>query len=215
MNGAKIRLSPEEMRLANDPSWILTKNSVMAKMVAFMAELNEAYQLRWNGARDAHREGHHNMLQGGKISKGENYQGLPYVMLDYPRLFGHHDILAIRTMFWWGHYFSLTLHLKGKYKDRFLVAIRKEKERLASAGFLVAVSDEEWRHELSEDHYRPLQEADFWEDTSERRDAAPGFLKLSAKVELGGDPGDRLLRLYELVISVLFDPHAGSRRDQP
>ena len=58
-----------------------------------------------------------------KISKGENYRGLPYVMLDYPRLFGREEVLAIRTFFWWGHGFSVTLHLKGGYRERISAGI--------------------------------------------------------------------------------------------
>ena len=36
------------------------------------------------------------LFHSPKISKGENYKGLPYVMLDYPRCFGKTDIFAIR-----------------------------------------------------------------------------------------------------------------------
>ena len=48
-----------------------------------------------------------------KIAKGENYLQLPYVLLDYPRCFDKENIFAIRTMFWWGNFFSITLHLSG------------------------------------------------------------------------------------------------------
>ena len=58
-----------------------------------------------------------------KISKGEKYKGLPWVMLDYPRIFGKEDIMAIGTRFWWGHYFSVTLHLKGGYLRTYLPVI--------------------------------------------------------------------------------------------
>ncbi len=35
-------------------------------------------------------------------------------MLDYPRAFGRDSIFACRTFFWWGRFFSLTLHLAGR-----------------------------------------------------------------------------------------------------
>ena len=41
-----------------------------------------------------------------KISRGEQYLGLPYVMLDYPRIFSKENVFAIRTFFWWGNYFQ-------------------------------------------------------------------------------------------------------------
>ena len=68
-----------------------------------------------------------------KISKGEN-MGLPWVMLDYPRLFGQEDVLAIRTMFWWGHCFSVTLHLKGRYYGAYLPLLR-ERGGIGGGGF--------------------------------------------------------------------------------
>src|SRR5258706_1001549 len=91
-----------------------------------------------------------------KISKGENYKGLPWMVLDYPRAFGREDVLAIRTLFWWGHYFSVTLHLKGRYKTLFLPVIQERITLLAAAGFHANVSEEEWRHELDPENDLPL-----------------------------------------------------------
>jgi hypothetical protein len=28
-------------------------------------------------------------------------------------------VFAIRTMFWWGNFFSVTLHMKGNYREHF------------------------------------------------------------------------------------------------
>ena len=61
-----------------------------------------------------------------KISKGENYNGLPYVMFDYPRFFTKENVFAVRTFFWWANYFSVTLHLKGEYKEMFAETIFKK-----------------------------------------------------------------------------------------
>lgn len=58
------------------------------------------------------------LTQGGKISKGENLLGLPYLILDYPRFKQGEELLLFRTMFWWGKYFSVTLHLQGNLASR-------------------------------------------------------------------------------------------------
>src|SRR6187402_1143085 len=161
VDAAKIQLSSAEMALASDPSWILTKNSIMGKAVALMAELSAVYRVEWGGwagrvfadaaAVATLRSSDAVPLGGGspfpeeifrtdpKISRGENYKGLPYVILDYPRLFGREDVFAVRTMFWWGHSFHVTLHLKGKYQAMFLPVIRQRLSMLAAAGFQVAV----------------------------------------------------------------------------
>src|SRR5882762_9510184 len=121
MDAAKVQLSKEERTLVMDPGWILTKNSIMGKVGALFAELSGRMQASYQLPTD----GLPLNWATPKISRGENYKGLPWVVLDYPRAFGREDVLAIRTLFWWGHYFSVTLHLKGKYKELFLPVIRQ------------------------------------------------------------------------------------------
>ena len=156
---AKLQLSAEEMRLVADPAWILTKNSVIRKAVEMLGELSGEWRvlLPWDS--------------DPKISRGEQYKGLPWVMLDYPRTFGREDVLAVRTMFWWGHGFSVTLHLKGKYLRTYLPVIRLRMAELEAAGFGPGMAEDEWEHE-----HTPGQ----WEDMG----TLP-FLKLSATVGFG------------------------------
>ncbi len=49
---------------------------------------------------------------GFKISSGENYKDLPYMVLDFPKIGGHNFPMLFRTMFWWGKYvcFQIFLH---------------------------------------------------------------------------------------------------------
>jgi hypothetical protein len=132
---AKLQLSAEEMRLVTDPAWILTKNSILRKVVEMFGELSG----EWRDIFGLETE--------PRISKGEQYKGLPWVMLDYPRVFGKEDVLAIRTMFWWGHCFSITLHLKGKYLRSCLPVIQANREELEVAGFRPGMAEDEWEHE--------------------------------------------------------------------
>src|SRR5271169_1886033 len=105
--GANLRLSAEEMRLVSDPAWILTKNSIIRKVVELFAELSGQWRgmLSGIGWTEVSRGGMAGSWGDPKISRGEQYKGMPWVMLDYPRVFGKEDVCAIRTMFWWGHYF--------------------------------------------------------------------------------------------------------------
>jgi len=162
------------MRLVSDPAWILTKNSVVRKVVELFGELSGEWpgMLSWDG--------------GPKISRGEQYKGLPWVMLDYPRVFGKEDILAIRTMFWWGHYFSVTLHLKGAYLRTYLPVILARRVELEAAGFWPGVSADEWEH----DHRPGAWEID---DRS--------FLKVSARCEL--DQSASLTEKFGILAGIL------------
>jgi len=170
---AKVLFSAEEMRLVSDPAWILTKNSAVRKVVEGFGELSG----EWRGILPV--EGAGRAWGDPRISKGEQYKGLPWVMLDYPRIFGKEDILAIRTMFWWGHYFSVTLHLKGKYLRTYLPVILARRAELGAAGFWPGVSEDEWEHD-----HRPgiwgdgERGAGIWEIGNRP------FLKLSARCEL-------------------------------
>lgn len=193
------------MALVSDPGWILTKNSIIVRTVELFAGLSEGMRLQVEGLGDVVRgEDLPPNWRMPKISKGENYLGLPYVMLDYPRLFGKEDVLAIRTMFWWGHYFSVTLHLKGRYKNLFLPVIRARMGELEAAGFHLATSIDEWRHEITIDSYRALGAAgieEIWEGHP--------FLKLSAKCGLDkwNEAPEVLLGLARLLINVLSARH--------
>ena len=98
MNPAKIRLSPNEMELVTNADWILTKNGIMRKAWHLLEGLQE-YQK--NLVSTYQKELPSEALRiPAKISKGENYRGLPYLVLDYPRFFEKENAFAIRTMFW-------------------------------------------------------------------------------------------------------------------
>src|SRR5258705_2608323 len=93
----KIRLSKLEKEIIENKEWILTKHTIINKVYKLFGELNEIYK-QVSAEEQVFPELYKNA--GGKISRGENYEGLPYVMLDYPALFSKENIFAIRTLFW-------------------------------------------------------------------------------------------------------------------
>ena len=48
-----------------------------------------------------------NSKQTFKVTRGENYLDMPYVVLDTPQLSAQHMEHHLRMMLWWGHYVSL------------------------------------------------------------------------------------------------------------
>ena len=137
-----------------------------------------------------------------KISRGENYQGLPYVMLDYPRCFGKTDSFAIRVMFWWGNFFSLTLHLKGKYKNEIAQSILDNVQLLADHKFFISINADEWRHDFHPDNYRPIRDATA--ECIHEHSVEKGFCKIAVKTELKDweKMPSILLRNYEVILTV-------------
>lgn len=116
-----------------------------------------------------------------KISKGENYLQLPYVMLDYPRTFGNENTFAIRTMFWWANFFSITLHVSGSYKMTLKDIILKNSEVL-SDGFYISIGKDEWAHHFNEDNYQLYTQLAVKDQESSLD--TNNFLKLALKFDL-------------------------------
>jgi hypothetical protein len=199
MNYAKIHLSADELLLVKNAEWILTKNVIIGKVGSLFGALAE--QLQEKIIKD--RLPNQIVFNSAKISKGENYNGLPYVMLDCPRLFTRQNIFSIRTFFWWGNYFSVTLHLKGEFQQMFTDSIRKNIGLLAENEFLLSVSGDQWEHDLRSSNYlliRKMSVSDL-----NNRFAQPEFLKIGAKLDFSkwDHSEEELLKLHALIIQSL------------
>ena len=144
---ANVKLSQRELEIVTDPDFILTKNQVIAKVYTLFGELSEYYQTQAASCLPDEVK-----VLSPKISKGENYEGLPWVMLDYPRYFSADHVFAIRTYFWWGHFFSITLQLKGKYQQKIQITNLKS----AMPDWLLCCNEDEWQHHFRADNYKPI-----------------------------------------------------------
>lgn len=145
-------LTPEEQELIDNAGWIYLKNSALQKVMDLFGVLQEELQAHPLTAEFPFPEGC--LAKGGKISRGERYKELPYAILDYPRHFSREDIFAFRTMFWWGHYFSATLHLAGEAKDRHSGVLAKAWSLLATHQFQIYVREDPWEHDFGKGNYK-------------------------------------------------------------
>lgn len=176
----KIRLSADEWSLVQDPSFLLTKNRVMEKMMRQFGELAAISEKFFNPGLICLPEGLR--WPEPKISKGEQYEGLPYLMLDHPRIFSNEHILAVRTMFWWGHYFSVTLHLKGMFREMCLPEIAARREELMKQGYWWNSGQEEWKHQVQQPFYVPMHNVT--ENDITKNDNNAGYVKLARRIPL-------------------------------
>jgi hypothetical protein len=162
-NETKIHLSSLEMELINNSDWILTKNNILKKTQSILERVQEnVYDY---AALHRHLFPSQVMAISPKVSKGENYKGLPWLMLDYPRYFGKEgtspdkaNIFAIRTMFWWANFFSTTLHLSGIYKEEYQTAITRHYKDLCKNEYYCCVSTDQWHHHFEKENYRRMDE---------------------------------------------------------
>lgn len=146
-----LALSDEELQLVTHTQWILTKRTVMDKAVLLLGVLSEKLQAYIQNEGIAFPGVVTNSVP--KISKGENYKGLPYVILDYPRHFVKDDIFALRTLFWWGNFFSITLQLGGIYKQRYRQLLTDHLLQQKDDAVYLFTGTDPWQHHFEEDNY--------------------------------------------------------------
>jgi len=175
---AKIQLSQREMELVNNTEWIFTKQLILKKVYQILGNLHHHFKKVVIKEKD--------LLPaiwqkpGGKISKGENYKGLPYAILDYPASFSKENIFAVRTMFWWGNFFSVSLHLSGKWLDK-MSNFNEGIHFLREKKFWISVHDDQWEHHFEEDNFVEISELSEDEIAKLR---SKFFLKIAKKTAL-------------------------------
>jgi hypothetical protein len=145
MQGSKIHLSESELELACNAGIILTKNNIISKTIALLGSIEESIG----------QQGDRGKLFSisPKISRGEYYEGLPYVVLDYPRYSRSPDLCFIRTMFWWGHFFSSTLQLSGNVKTKYIPVIEASYDLLAEKEYYIGINTDPWQHHFEDNNF--------------------------------------------------------------
>jgi len=198
MQQTKIHLLPAEMEMVSSPEIILTKNAILQKIKSFLENVQiKQVEILSHYASQLPPEV---LTTSPKISRGENYKGLPWLVLDNPRHFQHNNIFAIRTMFWWGNFFSSTLHLSGNNKKNLLIKILENIALLKENNFHVYEGNDEWEHDLDPNSYKDL--TTLTGNDVEKICLANNFLKLAIKFPIDSLEAieDKLLRNYELLV---------------
>jgi len=189
---------PREIEMAANAELILTKNAIIQKLKNFFEDLQLTQQtILQQFLPNIPAEV---LSVPPKISRGENYQGLPWLVLDHPRYFKPGNIFAIRTLFWWGNFFSTTLHLSGKYKLEFEKNIITNYPLLMKYEGYVCVGEKEWDHHLEKNNYSLVSKMKLSELTATVWEKS--FLKLAITTPLGAidDAENKLNKNYEVLL---------------
>ena len=140
--------SKEELSLMGNAGVLLMKRQVLQKIRDDFSKLESEFRNILNTSPDLILpEGA--LLKAGKISRGENYKGLPYLVLDYPRLMTKDEIFNIRLLFWWGHYYSISLHVAGKAWRRHSKSILASLASPDFQNFYIQHEGSPWEHNVS------------------------------------------------------------------
>jgi hypothetical protein len=178
---ANVKLSKNELSLVCDEQFILTKNNIIDKVYKLFGILSiEFAKVLEQYSKISAAEV---MQHAPKIYKGEQYNGLPYVMLDHPRYFNNKDAFAIRCFFWWGNFFSITLHLGGRFTVLHVPFIVKSLLENETAGeWHYCINETQWQHSFEAVNYT-LFTKDLLHAASSLS-TEKGFFKMAKKMPL-------------------------------
>lgn len=152
MKSAKIDVSEDELKLVLNKEWLYQKRSIIEKVYEFFSVLHDEYNAIAGKRKVA--LSYLPIDRMGKISRGENLLGLSYLVLDYPALYTRDKIIAIRTLFWWGNFFSISLHLSGlKVQPEITLSWLAY---FKNFGFSINVSGNEWDYEFNSKSFEPF-----------------------------------------------------------
>ena len=173
MTAKRNIFSPSEFRAIHNSDFFYVKASATKKMDALLAKARDEIKFFIEEEKIIFPKKVDSKT--GKIFRGENYLGLPYLLLDYPKYFGNDSVFAFRTMFWWGQYFSCALHLSPIPKEiNFKKLLRKE--------VYICVNNTPWQYHYEKDNYVLI------DTLSERKIKSilmkNNFIKLSRKLKL-------------------------------
>lgn len=170
------RFTPTELSTLHNTRFFEVKASATQKIEQLLAEVRDEIkdEIKKNGLTFPNEVDSVN----GKIFRGENYRGLPYLVLDYPKHFSKNYVMAFRTMFWWGNFFSFTLHLQGKALELFTPKIQQLKKKKV----YLCINNTPWQYHYNKDNYVLLD--DLSETEIKKLILEKGFLKLSRKLPL-------------------------------
>jgi hypothetical protein len=173
----KIALSAKELEMVCNTDWILTKQSIILKVYQLFGDFSDSIQQQISSNLTENI-----CSKSPKISRGENYQNLPYVMLDYPRCFSKNETVAVRTFFWWGNFCSINLHLSGKSKAVVMPKLIEQFSFFQQHDFSICVNNTPWEHHFEPDNFVPVKTISFehFKNVLEREP----FVKIAKKIPL-------------------------------
>ncbi len=174
-------LTKEELEIFINPVYFQRKTKVSNFVIASLEKLNEQLTVQ-EIVKEVVSKFELPTIQG-KVSKGENYLGYPWQILDYPRVFNKENIFAFRTLCWWGNFYSCTLHIAGSYYTQLFKSIASNLKLLLNEPVYICVNTNQWEHHYQNFNYRLLK--DVVEDEGWlKKITDQQFIKLSLKFSL-------------------------------
>ena len=191
MTSRNNRFTPAERKALHNKDFFYIKASATKKIDILLAGVRDEIKSEIKKKKLLFPE--EADASAGKIFKGENYAGLPYMVLDFPKYFTKESVFSFRTMCWWGNFFSFTLHLQGKALEEYRAGLTPSVPARAGKGeggihFLkkrninICVNNNPWQYHFEKDNYIPVDKLSDRE--LEKILLEKEFIKISRKIPL-------------------------------
>lgn len=178
---ASLVFSNDELNFITDKTFFKKKDDVNSKVIN---QLNELHQKLIILLKDNNESVPESVLKSSpKISRGENYQGFPWLVLDYPRIFNTAGVFAFRTLFWWGHSWVLTFQLSGNLFQNFRSTILSNLNSINVVSCKIGIGNDPWIHNPHDSMYIQLKKFIASKNNSEEKIKSQPFFKLIREVE--------------------------------
>jgi len=141
-------LNHSEIELIQNKDLIIAKRQATEKIVCLFAktERSLAYFLSTQPSPLPYQDIIN--YKAGKISKGENHNGYPWVVLDFPYFFSKESIFTFRTFFWWGNFICFSFMLSGHYFDMLSKKLIQDTNHFDN-GWYYSISNSIWDNSKS------------------------------------------------------------------
>lgn len=188
---ANVKLSAAEIELVTNSSLLLTKKKIIDAIYLQMG----SWQLSFKNLMEQKNKAASLINTNAKIYKGENYENLPWVALDYPKIIAKDDLFIIRIFFWWGHYCSINLTAKGKFKN----TINPNLLAAVCGNWFVYTGDDIWEMNMHTHHFTLIKDATHMP----RHDK--DFIKIAKKIPLSqwDSMNNFILNSFEELLQIL------------
>lgn len=97
MRKSTFKLTKHELHIISDADFMRTKQLLIKNISNYYNQIGEQLLTKY----------HADSGLTHKVTRGENYLDMPYVVLDVPQLKPNNISRKLRIMVWWGHYVSL------------------------------------------------------------------------------------------------------------
>ena len=173
-----ISFSKKEIQVLKEESFFRAKKIITEKIFHQLSETVKAIQSTSSFKKISFPK--RTDITTGKITKGENYLGLPFIILDFPRWFSSEKIFAFRTMVWWGNFASCTLLISGEQVSSAKENLLNHLPVLKKQDVFVCVNASPWLHHFEDENFlslKLLSKKEVWSSLVKQE-----FLKVARKI---------------------------------